>query len=280
LNNFDLEEITIIQDADTFLSHDYLKQIVKPFENRKVVIVTGFSLPIKHKNLFGKIIYNGSIMPYKLFSFRKQAQSIRNAVSVVTGDSAAYRTSFLKEVGGLPQGTQTEDMDIAWTALEKRYKIVYQRNARANSKDASTFKGHWKQIDRWYSGGFQCLLKHNFKLFKAKSLLFTTIIPIYFDSFVYSVSFLFAIFSIFFYPQFAIGFFAADLFFTLLSIFIFDWKRIINLFEIYFIKLLWCIIWLYAAYKTLFQSAAGRRFWIGRWDRSSYHKTEKNIKKK
>lgn len=279
LKKFSLGEIVIIQDADTFLSPTYIEEIIKPFMNRRVVIATGFSLPLKQKNFFGKIIYNGSIFPYKFFSFRKEAQSLRNSISVVTGDSAAYRTSFLKEVGGLPQGTQTEDMDISWMALEKGYRVYYQKKALANSKDASTLTGHWKQITRWYSGGFQNIFKHNKKLFKAKPLLFTTIFPIFFDSTVYSFSFLLALFVIPFYPLFSLGFFSADFIFTLIAILIFDYKIIIHLFEIYVIKIIWSCAWIYSGTKTTLQFIFGKRYWGGTWNRDSFYIKDKKYKK-
>ncbi len=268
LKKAELSEFTIVQDADTFLSPTYLENIIKPFRNRRTVIVTGFSLPLKQNNFFGKVIYHGSIFLYKFFSFRKIAQSFRNSISVVTGDSAAYRTSFLKKIGGLPHGTQTEDMDIAWIALEKGYRIHYQHKAIANSKDAATFKGHWKQITRWYSGGFQGIFKHNIKLFRARPLLFTTIIPIFLDSTIYSASFLFALFAIPFYPSFSTGFFIADFIFTVPAIILFDPKRILHLPEIYFIKIVWSCAWLYSGTKTTLQFIGGRRSWGGTWKKT------------
>jgi cellulose synthase/poly-beta-1,6-N-acetylglucosamine synthase-like glycosyltransferase len=280
LRKIQLSEFTIVQDADTFLSPTYIEEIIKPFKNRRVMIVTGLSLPIKQKNFFGEIIFNGSIFAYKFFSFRKEAQALRNSISVITGDSAAYRSSFLKSVGGLPQGTQTEDMDIAWIALEKGYRVSYQKKALANSKDASTLKGHWNQITRWYAGGFQNLVKHNKKLLKAKPLLFTTILPIFLDSTIYAISFLSAILALFFYRPFFIGFFISDLLFTLLAIIFIDFKRIVNLVEIYIIKIIWSCAWLYAGFKTFIEYIFGKRYWGGTWNRDSFYKKKKlRIKK-
>ena len=279
LKKIKLSDITIIQDADTYLSKTYLEQVIKPFKNKRVVIVTGLSLPLKQDNFFGKIIYHGSIFAYKFFSFRKEAQSLRNSVSVVTGDSAAYRTSFLKEVGGLPQGTQTEDMDVAWMALEKGYRVYYQKKALANSKDAATLTGHWKQITRWYAGGFQGIFRHNTDLLKAKPLLFTTIIPIFFDSSVYAFSFLFAFLALFFYIPYSIGFFMADFIFTLIAIFCVDRKSIFHLFEIYTIKIIWSCAWIYSSTKTTLEFIFGKRYWGGTWSRDGFYAKRKSLKK-
>jgi len=275
LNNVPLSEITIVQDADTFLAKNYLEEIIKPFSKRKIVIVTGFSLPMKMPNFFGKVIFNGIDFSYKLFGFRKSAQSFRNSISVVTGDSAAYSTTFLKEVGGLPQGTVTEDMDITWLALEKGYGVAYQEKARADSKDASTIRGHWKQITRWFSGGFQCLIKHRGNLFKAKPLLFSTLLPSYFDAIIYSFSFLLAIPLLFIYPSFSIGFFAADLFFTLLIIIFLHRRGIFHLPEIYFIKFFWSLAWIYAGVKTGIEYLLGKRYWLNSWTQEGFYVKKK-----
>jgi len=279
LERIPLEEITIILDADTFLSKGYIEEIIKPFTDERVVISTGTSLPVRHGNFWGKIIFHGSDFSFRFFCFRKRAQSLRNAISVVTGDSAAYRTSFLQEVGGLPEGTQTEDMDITWIALEKGYRTVYQQKALAKSKDAGTLRGHWKQVTRWFSGGFQCLIKHRTKVFKAKSLLFTTLIPSYIDSFAYSASFLSMAGIFFVYPSIAIAFFSADLLFTLIAIIYLDWKGIRYLPHIYFIKFMWSIAYIYSAFKTLFQFIGGKRSWGGAWDRTGFY-SNKYLKNK
>jgi len=276
LKKIPLEKITIVLDADTFLTKRYIEKIVKPFANKRVVIATGTSLPIKHGGLLGRLIFHGSIFNYKFFCFRKRAQSYRNAVSVVTGDSGAYRTSFLKGVGGLPLGTQTEDMDVTWMALEQGYCVIYQQDAIARSKDAATLKGHWKQLTRWYAGGVQCLLKHNIKLFQAKSLLFTTLIPSYVDSFLYSVSLLFFGGFFFFYPAISLAFFTADLLFTVIAILYLGWRGLIFLPHVYVIKFIWSLAWLYATFKTLFQYIFGKHYWGGTWKRDSFYKENAN----
>ena len=270
-----LDKITIILDADTFISSDYIEKILPAFRDEKVVIVTGTSLPLRQKGFFGNLLYHGSMFTYSFFCFRKQAQSYRNAISVVTGDSAAYRTSFLNKIGGLPQGTQTEDMDVTWIALEMGNKIHYQKNALARSFDAGTLKGGWKQITRWFSGGFQCLFRHNFKLFKAKSLTFTTLIPSYIDSIIYSFYFLFYLVLFFIYPPLVIAFFIADLIFTLIAIIYLDIKYLFYLPHIYFIKLFWSLAYFYAMLKTTGEFILGKRNWGGAWERNSFYKGDK-----
>jgi len=281
LKECSLSEITIVLDADTYLTEGFIKEIVKPFWNKRVVISTGISLPVKPSNFIGKVIYRGAIFQYLFFCFRKEAHSFRNAIAVISGDSSAYRTSFLKELGGFPQGTVTEDVDITWLALEKGYKISFQKKSLAKSNDPSTLRGHWKQIVRWYSGTIQCVYKHRMKLFKAKSLFFTTLIPIYFDTLVYTPMFLLAFPSIYFFPEFAIVFFIADFVFTLVAILYLDFRWIIRLPEIYFIKFVWAAAWLVAFSKTTLQFIFGKRYWGGAWSRDGFYtgKPSENKKK-
>lgn len=272
LKNYELSEITIVLDADTYLTENYIEEITKPFSNQRVVISTGMSLPVEPKNFFGKIIYDGAVFQYLFFCFRKEAHSFRNAIAVISGDSSAYRTSFLKELGGFPQGTQTEDMDITWVALEKKYKVVFQKKALARSNDPSTLKGHWKQITRWYSGAIQCFFRHKTKLFSAKPLLFTTIIPIYFDSMIYAPVFLAMPIIAFFYPIIALIFYLADLIFTFIAIVYLDIRWIFKLPQIYIVKFIWSAAWIFALTKTTFQFIFGKTYWGGSWSRDGFYK--------
>jgi cellulose synthase/poly-beta-1,6-N-acetylglucosamine synthase-like glycosyltransferase len=265
------EEITIILDSDTFLSKNYIEEVIKPFVNRRVAITTGSSMPIMQKRFFSKIIYHGATFQYKFFSFRKRAQAFRNAVSVITGDSAAYRTSFLKEVGGLPDGTQTEDMDITWASLEKGYRVAYMGKAKALCENAGTLVGHWKQLTRWYCGGFQCVVKHRKTIWGAKPLLFTTLIPAHIDSLLYSIAFLIAPFFLFVNPLITLGFYTADLFFTIIAILIVQKRSLLHLPEVYIIKFIWSVAWLYAAGKTSLEFLRGKRKWTGRWARDGFY---------
>jgi len=272
LNRFKISNLTMVLDADTFLSSTFVEEMTKPFINDRIAIVTGKSFPVKHQNFFGKIIYHGSIFQYKFFAFRKHAQSIRNAVSVISGDSSIYRTSFLREVGGLPQGTQTEDMDITWIALEMGHKVYFQGKAIAHSKDAETFIGHWKQITRWYAGGVQCFYRHGRSLWKAKPLFLTTLLPFYIDSLLFGTVFLFSWIFIFKYPAFVIGFYTADLLFTIIALIFVDPKGIYRLPQIYIIKFIWAVAWLWAVFKTTIQFLSGQREWGGTWSRDSFYK--------
>jgi len=279
IEKFKLSEITIVLDGDTFLSKDYLKEIIKPFINKRVVISTGVSLPLKARNLSGRIIYHGAVFQYLFFCFRKKAHSLRNSIAVITGDSSAYRTSFLKEIGGFPQGTVTEDIDITWIALERGYRVSFQEKAQARCNDPSNFKGHASQVIRWYSGSIQCLFRHGRNLFKAKPLLFTTIIPIMFDSFVYAPAFLIAAFLFPVFPIFSILFFTADFIFTLCAILFLNWRWVRRLPEIYIIKFLWAIIWIAALFKTTFEYLVGKRYWGGTWKKEEFHARKSNSQK-
>lgn len=271
INNFFLGDVTLVLDADTILSGNYIEEIAKPFDNERVMISTGISTPLESSNIFGKIIFRGSVFQYLFFCFRKEAQALRNAVSVICGDSSAYRTSFLKKLGGFPEGTVTEDMDLTWEALEMGHLISFQGKAFAKSRDPTTFKGHWKQMYRWYSGGFQCIYKHGRKLLKAKLLLFTSLLPTYFDILVYSPLFLLGPVLFFFFPTVIIWFYILDFLFTLLALLYVDWRMVTNIPEIYAIKFIWSSVWLFAALKTTFEYLGGKRVWRSRWNRDGLY---------
>lgn len=269
LREMELSEITMVLDSDTILSKNYIEEIKKPFMDENVVVVTGKTFSIKPESLKGRIINNGKIYQFKFFNFRKVAQDIRNAISVICGDSSAYRTKFLKEAGGLPEGTQTEDMDITWYALEQGYRIRFQNSAYAESVDPETITGHWKQIFRWFSGGFQCIYKHGRTIFKSKKLSLTTIIPILIDTIFYSPVFLSLPILFLFFPSFVFGFLLGDFILTVIFAVVIDRSGIKHIPEIYFVKFLWTTAWMVACIKTSIEYVTGRRSsWSGKWRRA------------
>ena len=149
--------------------------------------------------------------------------------------------------------------------------MLFRSKALARSYDAPSLNGHIKQITRWYSGGFQCFFKHKFKILRAKPLFFTTLLPFYIDMIIYAPLLLTALLLYPLAPRFVIGFYLADLIFSVIVLAILDPKGLLYLPAVYFIKFLWAIIWVYAGIKTTFQYVFGRETWSGRWERDNFY---------
>lgn len=264
----DISPVFVVLDADVPLTRDYLEKVVQEFENEKTVIVTGTSVP--HRPLFfeGRVSTNGKYFLFNLFGFRKKAQDIRNSVSVICGDSAAYRTDYIRSIGGFPSGTLTEDVDVTWQALEDGKRVKCRMDANARPYDVYTISGHWRQVNRWYKGNVQCMFKHGRKIFRSKKLAFTTILPMWLDSVFYVPFYIFAPLIFLWSPLVAMGFLLLD--FLLLVIFsaLVDRSGLTHLFEVYFARFIWGTAWLSASITTTVDYLrGGGKNWVGKWRR-------------
>jgi len=260
----DLPEIVLVLDADTFLTKTYIEFITRPFSDSKVAVVCSTGSVISSGSRLGRFLDRGREYQFNVFLFRKRAQDMRNAISVISGDSAAYRTDYLREIGGMPVGTQTEDTDVTWTFIEKGYKVRFKTSAKTYYKDTESVTGHFRQVLRWYCGICQCLFVHGRNIFRSKSLSFTTIIPSLMDTFVYTPVFLLLPLLGFYYPYMALGFLLADFVFTLIFASLLYKPKYVA--EIYFVKLLWGIAWVAAVFKTSAEYLLGRKhMWRGAW---------------
>lgn len=264
----DISPIFVVVDADVSLTRDYIEKVVKEFENEKTVIVTGASVPYRPLFFEGRVSTNGKYFLFNLFGFRKKAQDIRNSVSVICGDSAAYRTDYIRSIGGFPSGTLTEDVDVTWQALEDGKRVKCRMDANAHPYDVYNISGHWRQVNRWYKGNVQCMFKHGRRIFRSKKLAFTTILPMWLDSIFFTPFYIFSPLIFLLSPFVAMGFLLLD--FLLLVIFsaLIDRSGLIHLFEVYFARFIWSTAWLSASITTTVGYLRERgKNWVGKWSR-------------
>lgn len=147
-------------DADSVISKTFLKRILRVFEKdieKEIICVIG-RVQSKKTNRF---------TAYRMWEYEiaqtvhKRAQEKINAITVCPGCSTIFRTDLFKKTK-IPSGTLTEDMDLTFEIYRKNLgKIVYANNASVVTQDPNDLKNLTKQLDRWYTGFWQCVLKHN-----------------------------------------------------------------------------------------------------------------------
>jgi biofilm PGA synthesis N-glycosyltransferase PgaC len=169
-------ELTLTADADTLYDINFLDEIRTPFSDSKVAAVCGFVYSRKNKSnsLAEEFVTRARSNEYYLSKYRKEAQSRRDAVYVLSGASTVVRTLALKEVG-IPLRNETEDLDFTWTLHElskkmkkQGYKIKYQPSAKAFTREPKNRRELFEQEGRWYRGAWQNLFQHGREIVKAK----------------------------------------------------------------------------------------------------------------
>lgn len=147
-------------DADTSITQTFLDGALPIMEADKKKEISC---------VVGKVIGKGQnwITTYRLWEYEvaqtihKPAQSKENAVIVCAGCATLYRSEvFAHNV--IPSETMTEDMDFTFLIHRKKLgRIVYTNDAVVVTQDPYSLKDFIKQIDRWYTGFWQCVIKHN-----------------------------------------------------------------------------------------------------------------------
>lgn len=147
-------------DADTLVTAFYLEKILPLFEadsKKEIACVVGKVQAQQHGWLAAYRIWEYEISQ----AIHKKAQSITNTVIVCPGCATVCRAELLNQVE-IPIGTLTEDMDLTFLIHRKKLgKIVFTDQARVTTQDPRNLKDFVKQIDRWFTGFWQCVLKHH-----------------------------------------------------------------------------------------------------------------------
>lgn len=147
-------------DADTIISQNFLDETLPILDQDKVKKITC---------VVGKVVGQG-ICPYTSYrlweyeisqTIHKKAQSLENAIIVCPGCATIFRAEIFAKVK-IPTGTITEDMDLTFLIHRLNLgQIKFIDKAIVITQDPRSIRDYLGQIDRWYTGFWQCVQKHN-----------------------------------------------------------------------------------------------------------------------
>ncbi|HSW88547.1 MAG TPA: glycosyltransferase family 2 protein [Candidatus Saccharimonadales bacterium] len=160
-------DIVITTDADGILDTYFIENILEEFENPKVVASAGYVKSIKQNWLTAcrQIDY---LMSQEI---HKNAQGLINALYVMPGCAAAYRTNIFKQYISFDHDTVTEDLDFTYQYHENKLKLTFCKKAIVYTQDPSTLRDYITQLRRWHAGNWQNLIKHKTVLNKPANAL-------------------------------------------------------------------------------------------------------------
>jgi poly-beta-1,6-N-acetyl-D-glucosamine synthase len=152
-------EYILPMDADTDIVPDYLEKtlpILEADRREKIACVVGRVVGRSSTWVTAYRVWEYEITQ----SIHKSAQDVEGAVAVCPGCATIYRAKIF-EKNKIPTGTLTEDMDFTYLIHRKKLgQIKFCSEAKVITQDPKTLKDLLKQIDRWYTGFWQCTLKH------------------------------------------------------------------------------------------------------------------------
>lgn len=153
-------EYILFMDADTKPKADYLDFALRHFsndENKSVHCVIGRV----------KVAGNNWISKYRQWEYQisylihKRAQEYMGSILVAPGCATLYRSKvFTTEK--FPAGTLTEDMDFTFQMHRKGFnKMLFENKSIVYTIDPLSLKDFIKQLNRWYTGFWQVVRKHD-----------------------------------------------------------------------------------------------------------------------
>jgi poly-beta-1,6-N-acetyl-D-glucosamine synthase len=151
-------EIIVTNDADGYLDPEALAHLVAPLANPAVGAVAG-QVRLFHPK--------GSVRRFQVLEYDycqglvKQAQyATAGTVLVAPGPVSAFRADLLRELGGVPSATMTEDFDLTLEIIAHGFRVAYEPRAVAYTEAPRTDAELRRQRIRWGRGGLQVFAKH------------------------------------------------------------------------------------------------------------------------
>ena len=150
-------ELCMAIDADTVLAPDAIEKLLAAMEHENVVAACGFVLPRYVRTIWER----GRYVEYLFaFTFFKRIQNYYGKPLIASGCFSAYRTDVLQKLGGWPQRTLAEDMDLTWSFYEAGHDVVFVPEAICYPIEPHNYHFMSCQLKRWSHGFLQNVKVH------------------------------------------------------------------------------------------------------------------------
>lgn len=147
----------VIFDADFVPSPDFLVRTIPFFAEKRVAFV---QTPQVYGNISNFISKGAGYMQSVFYSLTQPGKNRFNSAFCV-GTNVVFRRRAVQEIGGIYEGSKSEDI---WTSLllhEAGWKSVYIPAILAVGATPETIEAYTKQQLRWATGAFEVLFRRN-----------------------------------------------------------------------------------------------------------------------
>lgn len=156
-------EAVFIFDADNLLDCNYTAEMNKLFD-RGFPVATAYRAS---KNVGTNWISAGSsYMFYRECALVHHSRSVLGFGTYVSGTGFYVSMRLIKEMGGWPYHTMTEDIEFSVDCAQKKIKIGYNENAVFYDEQPETVRASFRQRLRWCRGMHECYAKYSIKNWK------------------------------------------------------------------------------------------------------------------
>ena len=152
-------------DADTVLGINSVEKLLEAMEgDRKAVGACSWVATLKQNTFWQK---GRSVEYFFAFFWFKRVQNFYHRPLICSGAFNIFRTSTLRWLGGYPDDTLAEDMNLTWEIYARQIgRILFVPSSIAYTDDPENFTQMKAQLNRWSSAYFQNVRKHFWRLWR------------------------------------------------------------------------------------------------------------------
>lgn len=168
-------------DADSFVAHDALLEMVKAFEDNPDVMAAAPSMKVNQPRNLLELM---QAVEYTFGIFYKKMFDNINAISVLPGPFSIYRRKLFEIVGPFRRAHHTEDMEMAFRMHVHGLKITNVHTAVVYTNVPRTVPSLIRQRTRWSRGFLENSKDYYFMYFNRKYGNFgMLVLPLWFIAF-------------------------------------------------------------------------------------------------
>lgn len=161
------EEIIVRIDADTVVTPPLLARMLPHFAEARVGGVGVLPLPRNGSGWIGRM---RAMETYYGVAFKRAAQSVCDAVTVLPGATVAYRRSILLDLGGFAEGVNGEDADVTVRVGRLGYRIVSDRRISVYTDVPHGLGQLREQRMRWARGLYHMIARNRSAIWRLQGL--------------------------------------------------------------------------------------------------------------
>ncbi len=175
-------ELIGFSDDDAYPNSDAISKMVGFFNDPQVGAVTSRVLVQNRKKFLAKL----QSIEYKLIAFTRKLFEFIDAIYVTNGPLSIYRNDVFKEIDGFDEKNLTEDIEITWNFLSKKWKVKISMPSIVYTTAPEKIKDWLKQRLRWNAGGIQTILKYKGEFLK-KGMIGLFIFPYFVSAWILGI---------------------------------------------------------------------------------------------
>jgi len=154
-------DIVITIDADTVIGKHSIEPIVRKFDDKEVMAVSG-NVRIKSgdNGIINTLTHLQKYEYQNIFEVSRRCLSMLNILLLVSGAFAAFRREAINWEGRFSNDTLCEDLDKTLQVQKMGAKIAFANNAYAYTFCPNKIRDFARQRNRWSYGQVQNIIKH------------------------------------------------------------------------------------------------------------------------